>query len=192
MTIMIEPDTRGIDALSGETPDNVPELPLLIWEGLTADLGPIPEAPFLPSELEFDEQPWQLLPTLQDLEQLWLVSPLVDIMIHRLALKAHGDGEDLPRYIYEQWQLADLELKLKKEREAQDVQSGEDYRAAKDGPVGAVAPVGGGQDLSGQPQNGDQVEQGRKVAVDPNSGRPPKVPRKRGAAKTAGRVEPSK
>jgi len=182
MTITVEPDTRGVDALSGRVDGSL--LQPLIWLELEVELGQLPQVPQLDP---FDEQPWRLLPTIEDMEQLWASSPPLETMLHRLAVSAHGDGEDLSRYMAAQRQLAEWELEFKKAREAHDAHGADDGAAA-----GSVATVvsadagGGGLDFSGGPEDGYQVGKGRKTGLDPHGGRTPPVSRKRRPGKAAG------
>ena len=170
MTTMIESDTRGIDALTGQTGDNVEQLPPLLWNQLTAEWGEMPERPYT---APFDDEPWQQLPTIEDLEELWLTSPLISIMVHKLAAKVHGDGEDLPMFIARQRELAYVELRLKREREAADA-TGEPVHAGGSGGAashGAAAALGGGGDVPRKPKNRNKVGKSRKTPLDPNAGK---------------------
>lgn len=185
---MIEPDTRGVDALTGSKPDNMPELPTLIWDGLVAELGPLPDVPFLPVELEFDEGPWQQLPTLDDLEPLWCASPLATIIMHRLATSAHGEGPDLPRYMAEQWQLAEIELELKKGREDDERREATDAGGSGGNAPVTVAPAGrGGRGAKGRSKNGDAVGTWGQTQLGKDPGRAQKVSRRGGAPEGARR-----
>lgn len=187
MTVMIEPDTRGIDALSGKLDDNVASMPTLIWDELVAALGPVPDAPFLPSELEFDEAPWQELPTLAELETIWSALTPLDSMLHELAVRVHGDGPDLMEYMARQQWLADIELELKRGTQDGDAgaQAVDGAGSGRHGPDGAADPAGGGADLSGKPENGDKVVKSGKAPRDPNSWGAQKVSRRRGAGKAS-------
>jgi len=170
MNTMIESDTRGIDALTGQSGDSVEQLPPLLWNQLVAEWGEMPERPYT---APFDDEPWQQLPTMEDLAQLWETSPLVSIMLHKLAIKVHGDGEDLPMFIARQWELADTELRLKREREAADA-TGEPVHAGGSGEaagLGAAAALGGGGNVSGRSKNRHKVGKSRKTPLDPNAGK---------------------
>lgn len=187
MTVaMIEPDTKGIDALSGKLDDSVC-MPTLIWDGLVAELGPVPNVPFLPPELEFDDEPWLTLPTIQELEVIWSPFTPLDAMLHELAVRAHGDGPDLMEYMARQSWLANMELELKKE-----VIGGDSSRSGADGagpgehgPVGSAGAAGGGKDLPGGPENGNKVGKGRKAPRDPNTWGAQKVSRRGGVGAAA-------
>lgn len=186
MNTMIEPDTRGTDALSGKMDDSVAELAPLIWEGIIAELGPVPEAPQIDP---FDEQPWKLLPTMEDLEELWAQSAPLDQMLHRLAITAHGDGDDLPRYMAAQRELADMELRWKKERDAEDAATADAGRSGEDGPVGAAGASAGGVAVSRRPKNGDTLgEADNATCQRKNRRRSPKVPGGLGAGIAASAV----
>jgi len=174
----VEPDTKGVDALSGHSDGSL--LPPRIWLELQAELGLVPAAPHIDP---FDDGPWRQLPPVEELEYLWSTpDQLFSSMIHNLGVAAHGEGEDLPRYMASQRRLADWELELKRAREAH---SAEEARDDDDGAAGGVAAVvsadagGGGVDFSGGPENGDAVGEGGQVSVDTHGRRPPKVSRKR-------------
>lgn len=186
-TTMIEPDTRGVDALTGSKPDNMPELPTLIWDGLVAELGPLPDVPFLPVELEFDDGPWQQLPTIEDLEELWCALPVATIMMHRLAIKAHGEGPDLPAYMAAQWQLAETELRLKREREnGRHGRTADDRGLGEDAAVEVAASGGSGTGAAGGSENGDPVGTWGKTKLGKDPRRSSKVSRRSAVAKAAG------
>lgn len=180
MTIaMIESDTRGIDALSGETDDNV-ALPALIWEGVLAELGQLPEAPHIDP---FDDEPWRLLPTVEQLEHLWASSPKLETLIYQTARRAAPAlGGSIASYMEQQWWLSEMELELIKGREAQcDEAAGTDDVGAAGG-VAAVASAdasGGGVDFSGGPEDGDAVGAGGEVAVAADAGQASPVQGKR-------------
>lgn len=181
---MIEPDTRGVDALTGDMPDSMPELPLLIWEGLVADLGELPDTPHIDP---FDEQPWQQLPTIEDLEELWCASPLATIMMHRLAIKTHGERPDLPLYMAGQWQLAETELMLKKGREDDERRQAVDIGGSGgDAAVEASASRGGGAGAARGSKNGDKVGTWGKTKLGKDSRRSQAVSRRGGVANGAG------
>ena len=183
-TAIVEPDVSGVAALSGRVDDNL--LQPLIWLELIAELGELPQAPQLDP---FDNAPWRQLPTIEELEYLWSTrDELLSVMIHDLGVAAHGEGEDLPRYMAQQWQLADWELESKRVREAHDAEE-----AASDDGAGAAGAAklvsadasGGGVVVPGGPEDGYQVGKGRKVGVDPHGGRSPKVSRQRCPGKAA-------
>jgi len=186
MTVMSEPDTRGVDALSGHVDDNL--LPPLIFDELLAEMAmQLADAPW-PDELPvFDAAPWEALPTVEDMEPLWLTSAPIDMIIARLGNKAHGDGPDLMEFMSRQWQLAGMELDPKRSREAADAETGTDDGGAVGGASGVVsaAALGGGVDFSGQPENGDKVDEGGETAGNPHAGRPSKVSGKRRSRKAA-------
>lgn len=176
MTVKIKPDTRGTDALTGKVSDKVTELPAVIWEQIVAELGQIPEVPHIDP---FDEQPWQLLPTMQELEELWSQAPLLERMLHEMAVSAHGDGEDLARYIAGQRALADMELVLKKGRE----DAADAGKTDVGGPGGAAAVASadasaGGVAVPRRPKNGDKMGDKDNKAV--------KRPHRRGSSKVPG------
>jgi hypothetical protein len=188
MTVMIEPDTRGIDALSGQLDDNLLE-PLLFHQ-LTAEMGQqLADAPW-PQQLPvFDNEPWQQLPTIEQLGYLWS-SPdeVLSEMIHHLGIVAHGEGPDLPQFMAAQRQLAEWELELKRAREADDAAGSEavdDRGSGEDAAVGVAVAGGGGGDFPGGPEDGDSVGEGREAVVGPDTGKAQKVPRKRRAGKAA-------
>lgn len=159
---MIETDTRGIDALRGETDANVALLPARIWNEMIAELGDVPPVPEIDP---FNDEPWLALPTMEQLEELWLVAPAVDIMVHRLALKLHGEGPDLPKFIATQRDLAEMELAWIREREAEDAAK----HTADAGGSGGVATVvsaqagGSGGGAAGGSEDGVQVGKVRKA-----------------------------
>lgn len=180
MTTMIEPDTRGVDALSGRLDDNL--LPPRLFEQLRAEMGQqFAEAPWPQQLPEFDDEPWRQLPTITDVEALWLESAPIDRLIAELGHRAHGDGADLPQFMAWQWYMAGMELDLKRAREAQDDTGADDDCAAEEAAGLASAETGGGGgDLPGGSEDGDQVVAGGKVAGGADSGKASKVPRKRG------------
>lgn len=171
---MIETDTRGVDALTGDMPDTVTP-PLSIWEGLLADLGPAPQVPTSSwtDTYPFDDEPWRALPTLEDLEKIWLGSPTVDIMIAQLAIKVHGDGPDLPKFIATQRDLAAMELAWIKEREADNAT--DNRRPGEPAGLTSAAHLGDSVDVPGEPENSHPVGKGRKAGSRKNTGRPSKV-----------------
>jgi hypothetical protein len=188
MTIMIEPDTRGVDALSGQLDDNL--LPPLIFQQLQQEMAQqFADTPWPQQLPEFDGAPWQELPTAADMEPLWLASAPIDVLIAALGHKAHGEGPDLPEFMSQQWRLADWELELRKAREADDAARAEaDDHIAAGGTAGLVsAETGrGGSDLSGGPKDGVAVGKGGKAGHKTNAGRPSKVSGRRGSGKAAG------
>ena len=187
MTVTVEPDTRGIDALADKLDDNVAPMPTLIWDELVAHLGDVPPAPHIDP---FDEAPWQALPTMAELENIWSPLTPLDSMLHEVAVRAHGDGADLMGYMARQRWLADIELDLKRgmvngDAEAQAVDGA---GSGKHEPVGAAGSAGGGADLPGKPKNSDKVGKSRKAPRDPDTWGAQKVSRRRGAgAASAGR-----
>lgn len=181
-----EPDMCGIDALT----DNVPMLPPLLFDQLMAEMADqFPVAPLSGPELEFNDAPWRALPTLEDLEGLWLASPAVEIMLHKLAVAAHGEGPDLPVYMAQQRWLADIEVELRNQREASNADTAADGvdagAAGTNVTVESAAHGRGGGDFPGGPEDGDPVVPGGKAARNQNPRRSPKVPRGRSAAKAA-------
>ena len=188
MTSVTKTDTRGIDALLGEMDANVAQVQPLLFHKLMAEMADqFPAAPVYGTDLEFDDEPWRRLPTLEDLEQLWLVLPAVEIMLHKLAIKAHGEGPDLPMFLAQQRQLADFEVELRKQREALNADTAADGvdtgAAGTNVTVKSAADGRGGGNLPGGSENGDPVVSGRKAGRNQDPGRSPKVPRGRGVAK---------
>lgn len=184
MTITVEPDTRGTDALGGALDDNVAPLRALIFDDLIIEMGGL----FLaePIDLSFDDEPWRELPTIEDLQHLWLSSTPIQQMITAVAIRVHGDGGDLPRYMAQQWQLAELELAWKKEAEhAEETGAGtvDGGGSAEAAGVASAAADGGGGDLPGGSEDGDAVGGGEEAAQPENTRRPSKVPRGRGSRK---------
>ncbi len=175
MTVMIEPDTKGIDGLSGELDDSVC-MPTLIWDELVMHLGEVPPRPHIDP---FDEEPWQELPTLAQLAPLWESTPM-SMLFHQIV--SGLVVEDLPRFIAEQRMLADIELAYRKEREAQDAEH-HSAEPGQDGPVGSAEAGGGGQLVSGEPENGDPVGEGGQTQRHSDTGRPQKVSRGAGKGK---------
>jgi hypothetical protein len=182
---MVEPDTRGVDALSRLLDDNL--LEPLIWLELETELGGVPQAPRIDP---FDNAPWRQLPTIEELEHLWSTrDELLSVMIHDLGVAAHGEGPDLMKFMAMQRQLAEWELDFKKQREAYDAEgAGTDDGAAAEGAAAVVSTDAGGGSVvvSGGSKDSYQVGKGRKVGLDPHAGRPPKVSRRRGPGKAAG------
>lgn len=183
MTVAVEPDIRGVEALSD---GSVLMLPL-VYEQLvaeSADLGDLPDISFVDAPgLGFDEAPWLAQhDQIEQLEAVVSASAPLDSMIYRLAIAVHGDGEDLMQYLMEQWRLAEAELALTRGREADGgVVAGavEEY-----GPDGAAASVGGGGDFPGGLEDGDAVGEGEEAGDDPHVGRPSKVSGRRRRGKT--------
>lgn len=177
---MIKSDTRGVDALNADMPDTM--LEPLIWNQLVAELGELPERPHIEP---FDDQPWQQLPTLEDLEELWCALPVATIIMHRLATKAHGGGPDLSQYMAAQWQLADMELKLKKEREEQDAAAAavDAGRLGENVAITVADTVGGGRAVPRRSKNRNKVGEGRKDLVEEDSRRAPQISGVGGAGK---------
>lgn len=166
-------DSRGVDALRGD------ELLLgcRIWDEMAAELGKVPAPPVIEP---FDEQPWQ---------ELWEAHPAplpLDALLHELAMRTFGDGEDFPKFMAHQRFMAQVELDLTKQREAQNVQQGADDSGAAAGAAGVVsaAALGGGGDVPGERENGDPVEPVGQAEGSPDSGRASKVSRGRGKGKT--------
>ena len=186
MTTMIKPDTRGVDALSGQLDDNL--LQPLIFDELLAEMAmQLADAPWPDQLPAFDETPWQELPTLDEMEPLWSASAPVDALIARLGITVHGDGEDLGQFMARQWHMAELELEFKRQREAQDAARADDDGAAAGaaGLVSAETRRGGG-DLPGGSEDGVALGEGGKAGRKANSGRTSKVSGKRGSGKAAG------
>lgn len=165
-------DSRGVDALRGDEP----LLGCRIWDEIVAELGEVPAAPVIEP---FDEAPWQ---------QLWEAHPAplpLDALLHELAMRAFGEGEDFPKFMAQQRFMAQVELDLIKQREVQDAQGADDTGAAGEvaGLVSAAA-LGGGGNVPGEREDGDPVEHVGEAGSSPDSGRPSKVPRRRGKSKT--------
>lgn len=181
MTAVIEPDTRGVDALYGHVDATVPAV---IWGQIVNELGPVPPVPQLDP---FDNEPWRQLPLIEELAYLWVESPIAAI-IADLAIVAHGAGPDLPEFIARQRWLAGIEVELARERQAQHGQVGAGDDAGAVGEAAAVvsaAALRGGEDLSGESEDGVAVVEGGQVAGDPHVGAAPQVPRRRRAGKAA-------
>lgn len=171
-----EQDRQGIVALYGPLGDDVPGVAPLIFHGLLREMAS--QFPEVDVDLTFDDGPWAGLPSLAELLPL-------EEQIHVLAVSAHGGGEDLPRFLAAQRDLADRELAWKRERVVVDgSEAGVDG-----GGVGAASAVvsvdagGGGGDFSGGLEDGVAVVAGGVVAVRPHAGKAPKVSGKRGARK---------
>lgn len=172
MMVLTESDTKGIDALTGRQDDNVPLQPL-IHDELMRDMAD--QFPVVPIDLSFDEEPWEQM---QELSRA--ATPLPAILAE-LAMKLHGDGEDLPRFMARQRELADVELAWIKEAEyaaggAESVDGGGPGEAPWIAPVAAS---GGGGNLSGGPQDGDSMGPGKEAAQQTNTRGASKVPRRR-------------
>lgn len=169
---MIESDTRGIDALSGETDANVAQVQPLLFHQLMEEMADqFPVAPLSGPDLEFDDEPWRQLPTMEDLEGLWLVAPAVDIMIHKLALKVHGEGPDLPKFIATQRDLAAMELQWIREREAENAanQAADIGGPGEAAAVASAAGLGSGRVVPGGSENSGPVGKSRKARGKANS-----------------------
>lgn len=175
MTTLV--DSRGVDALAGQLEAQL--LPAVIWGQIVDELGPVPEAPHIDP---FDGGPWRELPQIEELSYLWVESPIVEI-IHNLAIAAHENshGTDFMEFMTRQRWLAQLEVDLARERQAQDAAgSGVDDRTA--GEVAAVASAaagGGGGDVSGGSEDGGAVGEVGEAAVGADGRRTSKVPRGR-------------
>lgn len=165
---MIETDTRGIHPLTDETDANVALLPARIWGEMIAELGDVPPVPEIDP---FDDAPWLALPTMEQLEDLWLVSPAVDIMIHKLAVKLHGEGPDLPRFIATQRDLAEIELAWIRGATHATEQAADLGGPGEPSTVASAAGLGGGEGLPGGPENGGSVGKDRKTRGRANSRR---------------------
>ena len=178
MSTVVVPDASGVEALVA---GDVLLAPLIFDELFVEMMG---QWPILP-DLGFDEAPWRDLPTIEDLQYLWLTSTPLEHLITAVAIRAHGDGEDLSRFVAQQRWLADMELMLKKE--AGNGQAGaDDGGGSGEAPLVASAdPHGGGGDLPGESEDGDTVGEGGQDCQHQNAGTPQKVPRKRGARKAA-------
>lgn len=178
----VEPDTRGIDALTGEPGDSV-LLPALIWEQMMAELGDLPPRPHIEP---FADEPWRQLPTMQELERLWSQSTTLDQQIFQLAHRIHGEtGEDLMKFLAQQRQLAELELAWTREAELSERADAFDGgRPVPDEPDAAAAALGGGEGVPGEPENSDPVDEGGQAEGHQDSRRPPKVSRRGGPRKT--------
>lgn len=164
------------------------ETDMLVWDQMIAELGPLPREPFTTQELEFDEAPWVKPPTEVLLGELglWQPPPL-DTLIHALAVKAHGDGEDLPRYMAHQRWLAEIELELSRGREVDSEQragAADDPGFAADATVAAAAAQRGGGGVEGEPEDGVAVVEDGQTPGGKDTGRSPKVPRRRGPRRT--------
>lgn len=168
-------DTVGVDALYGDVAAD--QIPAIIWDQMIAELGEVPEAPHIDP---FDEQPWEQLPTMEDLEKVWLASPLLDIMVHKLATGSYT-GPDLPQYMAQQRWLADMELELKKGREASDVFTAEAGGSVANVAISVAEALGGGRPVSGAPAGDHRLGRGRKARVGKNAGRASKVSGGRGS-----------
>jgi hypothetical protein len=189
MTTMIEPDTRGVDALSGQLDDNL--LQPLIFQQLEQEMAQqFADAPWPQQLPEFDDAPWHELPTVADMEALWLTSAPIDSLISKLGHRAHGEGPDLAMFMARQWRMADMELTLKRAREAEGAEAGtgSDDDGAVAGAAGVVSAETrrGGGDLSGGPEDGVAVGKGGKARGKTNGGRASKVSDRRGPGKAAG------
>lgn len=185
MIVAFEPDTRGIDALSGELDDSV-TMPTLVWDQLIKDMGDIPGRPHIEP---FDQEPWQQLPTLEELSVLWGASPvfmLIGDIVNRL------DVPDVPKFLAEQRFMAEIELGWIKEREARDAvnveQDPDSTGSAQHGPVGTIDARGGGQDLPCGSEDGDTVGEDKEDCGDPHGGGTQKVPRRRRAGGSGKRL----
>ena len=175
---MIESDTKGIDALSGQTGDIF--LEPLIFDAMIAELGPIPDPPHIDP---FDDTPWRALPTIEDLQHLWQESSPLDQLLHGIIGGIETD--DLPRFLAAQQALADMELQLKKGRLDAETSKPVGRRRRKDGADGGVVAGGGGRSVQGGSEDGDPVVEGGQAAVVPDAGRPSKVPGARRARNAA-------
>lgn len=183
MNTMIEPDTRGIDALSGELDDNVAQVQALLFHELMAEMADqFPVAPLSGPDLEFDEQPWKQLPTLEDLEQLWHESPPLDAMLHRLIAGFTDKVDDVPRYVAAQRLLAEYELELRGGRDAAERHDPDRGGSGRNAGRRSAKAAGAGADVPGEPENGDQVGKSRQAGANSNTGRASKVSRRGRAA----------
>lgn len=184
MTVTVEPDTRGIDALSGHMDDSVAQLPAAIWDELVAELGDIPPVPVIDP---FDDAPWRQLPTIEDMEHLWEASAPLEAMLHKVAIVAHGDGPDLMQFMQHHRWLADMELELKRSREVPDAdaEAVDNCGSGGDGSVGSADPQGGGTAVQGEPENGHPVVKGGKTRSGADTGRTQKVSGRGGSRKAA-------
>ena len=176
---MIELDTRGVDALSGD----MVLLPALIHDQLLAEM--VDQIPAHEFDLRFDEAPWLVQhDQIDELETVGAASAPLDSMIYRLAISAHGDGDDLMRYLMEQWRLAETELQLAKGRGADGgIVAG---AVEENGPVVAAAPGGGGADLPGESEDDHTVGVGAQTVVAADVGRASPVSGQRRRGKAGG------
>lgn len=155
-----------------------------VFDQMVAELGPIPGRPFTDTELCFDEAPWLQLPSLRDLQP---ATSSLEGEIHQLAIKVHGLGEDLPRFIAQQRELARLELQWARERLESDVVA-ESVGVGGAGEVAGDVSVdaeGGGDSVSGGDEDSVTVGEERGVAVHGDGRGASKVPRRRGRGKVA-------
>jgi hypothetical protein len=172
--MLVEKDSRGVDALAG----GEVLLPEVIWFQIVDELGPVPAAPHIEP---FDDQPWL---------DMWDAHPVelpLDALIHELGMRAHGEGPDFMKFMATQRFMAQVELDLIKERQAADVAAGSDDVGEVEGDAGdgAAAAFGGGGVVSGESEDGDTVVEGGAAEGDSDTGRPPKVQRRRRAGKVA-------
>lgn len=184
MTVVVaNPDMRGVDALSGGSV----LVSAWIFEQMVAEsdhLLDLPDIRFVDaSGFGFEEAPWlEQRDQVEQLEAVAATSASLDSMILRLAIAAHGGGEDLVQYLMEQWRLAEVELALAKDGGADGgVVSG---AVGEDGPVGVADPGGDCADLPCGSEDGDTMGEVGKVEGDQDAGGSPKVPRRRRPGKT--------
>lgn len=171
-----------VAGLCGEVDLTSPDAPnSLIWQGLVGEWGPLPQAPFTPQELLFDDSGWLALPSLDDLRQCW-DTPSLAQMLRVLATKMSG-GVDLGEFLFRQRMLLDFEAK----EGVADVDAGisDVAGAGEDATRAAVAAIGGGAGVSCGSEDGDAVGEGEKAPVDPHPGRASKVSSRRRRGKAA-------
>ncbi len=184
---MAEPDTRGVRDLSGVIDDSVASLPTLIFDQLYEEMFDDLIVAEEPVDLGFDDDPWRQLPTIEDLQYLWLTCTPLAHLIAALAIKAHGDGPDLPMFIARQRERAELELAWTTERKAGDVGQPDDMAGPGTSTSLASAEAGGGGgNFPGGPQDGDAMGAGGEADQRQDGGQAQKISRKRGASKAGG------
>jgi hypothetical protein len=179
----VEPDSRGVDALSGQLDGNL--LQPLIFQQLAQEMAQqLDDAPWPQQLPEFDDTPWRQLPTVEDMESLWLASAPIDSLIAKLGHRAHGEGPDLMEFMAQQWRMADLELEFKRAREAQGAEGTVDGGGAAAAATIASAETrrGGGGFPRGS-EDGDTVGEGGEAEVAAHPGP---------ASKVSGRRRPRK
>lgn len=172
MPSLVDADMRGICALRDKEAGTV-----LYWfEDLKERLGdPAAAGP----DVSFDETPWQQLPTF---EQLW--DPTLDLhqMMRDIVIQAAQYG-DIEEMLDKAQQMADLEYRLKKEREHDSSAAGHQAGTGADGADGSAVAGGGGGVVPGGSEDGDAVGEVGPVAKLPNNRRPSKISGKRGSGK---------
>lgn len=175
MTILTDMDSRGVDAAC---PGDVLVAPVIFDELMCEMSAQMPAAPI---DLSFDDEPWQLLPTVQDLEALWCAVTPLERQITTLAMKLHGDnGVDFPQFVAQQRQLARWELAwIREAQHAQAAATTDVGGLGADATGGAAAAGGSGGGSSGGSEDGHEVVAGGQAAEHQNLGRSPSVSGKR-------------